>query len=244
MSGRLWAKDLNFHGFLMDGAEAVTRIEKGGLRIDPAIRRLNGTFTGRATIDVDEPKQLELTEFKLRASRGTAGNRPSFNDQFETFNFAAGGNLVKGNLGNRFLKPEHATETELGVDAILHDRYSLQLSYAKTKVVDQLIQIPLYGYYGFGNQWQNAGTVEGNTLEGTLEAHVIRRPDVNWRVGLVAAAALTRSLSTMLFGVSATDPVTFASLAVVMLAVAALASYLPARKALRVDPVITLRGEG
>ena len=63
-------------------------------------------------------------------------------------------------------------------------------------------------------------------------------------VGLVAAYALTRTLSTMLFDVSATDPVTFVSLAVVMLAVAALASYLPARKALRVDPVITLRGEG
>ena len=128
----------------------------------------------------------QLTEFKLRASRGTAGNRPSFNDQFETFNFAAGGNLVKGNLGNRFLKPETATETEIGLDAILRDRYSLQLSYAKTRVVDQLIQIPLYGYYGYGNQWQNAGTVEGNTIEGTLEAHVIRRPDVSWRVGLVA----------------------------------------------------------
>jgi TonB-linked SusC/RagA family outer membrane protein len=128
----------------------------------------------------------DITEFKLRASRGTAGNRPSFNDQFETYDFAAGGNLEKANLGNRFLKPEHATETEVGVDAILRDRYSLQLSYARTRVVDQLIQIPLFGYYGFGNQWQNAGTVEGNTIEGTLEAHVIRRPDVSWRIGLVA----------------------------------------------------------
>ena len=127
-----------------------------------------------------------LTEFKLRASRGTAGNRPSFEDQYETYNFAPGGNLVKANLGNRFLKPETATETEIGVDAILHDRYSLQLSYARTKVVDQLVPIPLYAYLGYGTQWQNAGTVEGNTLEGTLEAHVIRRPDVNWRIGLVA----------------------------------------------------------
>ena len=63
-------------------------------------------------------------------------------------------------------------------------------------------------------------------------------------VGLLAAYALTRSLSTMLFGVSTTDPLTYASLALVMLGVAALASYLPARKALRVDPVTALRGEG
>jgi ABC-type antimicrobial peptide transport system permease subunit len=72
----------------------------------------------------------------------------------------------------------------------------------------------------------------------------VRYAVVGVGVGLVAAYALTRSLSTMLFDVSATDPVTFASLAIVMLAVAALASYLPARKALRVDPVITLRGDG
>ena len=55
---------------------------------------------------------------------------------------------------------------------------------------------------------------------------------------------LTRSLSTMLFGISATDPATYVSLAVVMLGVAALASYLPARKAMRVDPVAALRGDG
>ena len=63
-------------------------------------------------------------------------------------------------------------------------------------------------------------------------------------VGLIAAYVLTRSLSTMLFGVTSTDPITYASLAMVMLAVAALASYLPARRALRVDPVTALRGEG
>ena len=63
-------------------------------------------------------------------------------------------------------------------------------------------------------------------------------------VGLFAAYALTRSLSTMLFGISATDPATYVSLAVVMLGVAALASYLPARKAMRVDPVAALRGDG
>jgi TonB-linked SusC/RagA family outer membrane protein len=127
-----------------------------------------------------------LSEFKLRASRGTAGTRPDFSDQYETFSFAAGGNLVKQNLGNRSLKPEKATETEIGIDAILHDRYSLQLSYARVNVVDELIQIPLAGIYGFGNQYQNAGKIKGNTIEGTLEARLISRPNLSWRMGLVA----------------------------------------------------------
>jgi TonB-linked SusC/RagA family outer membrane protein len=127
-----------------------------------------------------------VNEFKVRASQGTAGGRPSFEDQFETFSFLSGGGVVKENLGNRFLKPEHATETELGVDAIFLDKYSMQVSYAKNRVVDQLIQIPLAGFYGYTSQWQNAGTVEGNTLEASFEAQVIQRRDFSWSMSLIA----------------------------------------------------------
>ena len=127
-----------------------------------------------------------LNEFKLRFSRGTAGGRPSFNDQFETFSFTTGGGVAKQTLGNRFLKPERTTETEIGIDAIFKDRFSLQLSRAETKSEDQLIQIPLPAFFGFSSQWQNAGTVEGNTLEGTLEAQVLQGSNLQWRVGLVA----------------------------------------------------------
>jgi hypothetical protein len=134
----------------------------------------------------------DVDEFKVRASRGTAGTRPDFSDQFETFTFTEGGGLSKLTLGNKFLKPEHATETEVGIDAIIRQRYSLQLSYAKTRVIDQLIQIPLAGFFGYTSQWQNAGTVEGNTLEGTLEAQLVRRPTFAWRMGLVADRSRNR----------------------------------------------------
>ena len=133
-----------------------------------------------------------LNEFKLRASQGTAGGRPNFSDQYETFTFLTGGGLEKATLGNRFLKPEHATETELGVDMIVQNRFSVQLSYARNRVVDQLIQIPLAGLYGYTSQWRNAGTIEGNTLEGTIEAQVMQRPNVSWRMGLVADRSRNR----------------------------------------------------
>lgn len=127
-----------------------------------------------------------VNEFKLRASQGTAGGRPDFSDQYETLEFLDGGGLRKLTLGNKFLKPEQAKETEIGIDMIVKERYSLQLSYARSRVVDQLVQIPLAGFFGYTSQWQNAGTVEGNTVEATIEAQLVRNKNVSWRMGLVA----------------------------------------------------------
>ena len=62
-------------------------------------------------------------------------------------------------------------------------------------------------------------------------------------LGVVGALGLTRFLSSALFGVTATDPVTFGLAVAVLLGIAALASYLPARRATRIDPAMALRLE-
>ena len=127
-----------------------------------------------------------VNEFKLRVSQGTAGTRPSFADQYETYSIASNGTLAKLALGNRFLKPETAKETEFGVDMIFDNRYSLQLSRANEKTTDELVQIPLPGAVGFQTQWQNAGTVVGHTDEATFEAEVYRRERTSWKLGFTA----------------------------------------------------------
>ena len=62
-------------------------------------------------------------------------------------------------------------------------------------------------------------------------------------LGTAAACAVTRLLASMLFGVTATDVPSFASVAVLLAAVALAASYIPARRAMRIDPIIALRHE-
>jgi ABC-type antimicrobial peptide transport system permease subunit len=73
--------------------------------------------------------------------------------------------------------------------------------------------------------------------------HGLTLSGVGILVGLIVAAALGRSMSSLLFGIEPMDPAAYIGAIVVILAAAALASYLPARRAATIDPMETLRAE-
>jgi len=71
----------------------------------------------------------------------------------------------------------------------------------------------------------------------------MRLASIGLVLGIVGALAATRLLSTFLYRVRPTDTITFTAVSVILLVVALMASYLPARRATRVDPMVALRYE-
>jgi len=84
---------------------------------------------------------------------------------------------------------------------------------------------------------------DGRKVLGMVLGGAMRMALLGIVAGAVAAFAVTRVMTSLLYGVSPADPLTFASVAVVLTLVTLLASYIPARRAVRVDPMVALRYE-
>ena len=144
-----------------------------------------------------------------------------------------------------------ATLESLVADSLRERRFNLSLIGGFAALALILAAVGVYGLISYSTmrRTNEFGVRLALGASGTQIVTAAMRDGVRFAVigvalGLVASYALTRAMASMLFEVSATDPITYAVLALVMLAVAAAASFVPARRALEVDPVTALRGDG
>jgi TonB-linked SusC/RagA family outer membrane protein len=127
-------------------------------------------------------------ELKIRAAQGTAGIRPEFSWQYETFSLTQG-TASKDQLGNKDLKPSETKETEFAISGTFMKNYSFELIYANSVTKNQFLNVPLLPLAGFSSQYQNAGTLEGNTLEFNFQANILNSKDLSWNMGLTWATS-------------------------------------------------------
>ena len=138
--------------------------------------RISGAW--RVSEDIKIPGVQEL---KLRGGRGTAGLRPSFSDQYETYSVNAGSSS-KSQVGNKDLRPAVATEDEFGINATFASRFNLELVQANRITRGAFLAIPLSVAQsgGFNQQVQNAADISARTTELSLETEVFTRPDMSY----------------------------------------------------------------
>ena len=142
------------------------------------------------------------------------------------------------------------TMEEILADSIARQRFSMLLLAIFAAVALVLAGVGIYGVMSYSVAQRTReigirmalGAQTGAVLKLAI-GYGMKLVIAGLVIGLIAAFALTRVMATLLFGVTATDPMTFALISLLLIAVAVLASYVPARRATRVNPIIALRYE-
>src|SRR3954452_1569480 len=134
--------------------------------------------------------------------------------------------------------------------AVARQRFSMRLLASFAGIALVLAAVGIYGVMSYSVAQQTReigirmalGAQRGDVLKMTVKQG-LKLVGVGLGIGLVSAFILTRVMASLLFGISATDPTTFISISLVLMAVAILANLIPALRATRVDPMIALRAQ-
>ncbi len=159
-------------------------------------------------------------------------------------------NRCLGAIDNQIPPTEVQTMVEVAAAALARPRFNLTLMGIFAALALALAAIGIYGVtaYTVTQRTQEIGirialgARHGNVLT-LLLGQCAWLTLTGAAIGTAAALGLTRLMASLLFGVTAQDPLTFAAVAALLVAVALLAALLPARRAMRIDPVKALRTE-
>jgi putative ABC transport system permease protein len=149
-----------------------------------------------------------------------------------------------------FIQPQSMEEVVDRSPAVFLRRYPFYLIGAFAGLALVLAMIGLYGLISYSVVQRTReigirmalGAQRGDILNLVIRQGV-KATVVGIGIGVVAGLVLTRVMASLLYGVTSTDWLTFASVSILLLLIAMLASYIPARRATQVDPMVALRSE-
>jgi predicted permease len=154
------------------------------------------------------------------------------------------------NMSSEQVMYEVQTMEEVIADTLAERRFSMIVLGVFAALALGLASMGIYGVFSYlvGQRTREIGirialgAKRGDVLRMVL-GEGMKMTAIGVVLGLITAAGLTRLMANLLFGVSATDPLTFAGVAMVLTFVALTACYVPARRAMKVDPIVALRYE-
>ena len=137
---------------------------------------------------------------------------------------------------------------EIVSEAVARQRFSMLLLGIFASLALVLAAVGIYGVMSYSVAQRTheigirmaLGAQKSDVLKLTV-GQGLKLVSIGVAIGLLAALILTRVMSSLLFGISATDPATFVTISMVLVSVALLASYIPALRAMKVDPMFALR---
>jgi TonB-linked SusC/RagA family outer membrane protein len=129
----------------------------------------------------------QIKTLHLRAAYGESGRQPAAFSALRTFTPVTGANggngVTPGTIGNPDLQPERGKEMELGAEADLFGRLSLNATYYNKKTFDEIVNQAIAPSSGFpGTRSANLGRVDNHGLELQTTLQAVRRRDLNWEV--------------------------------------------------------------
>jgi len=224
-----------------------------GFSTPPVWFTVVGVVEDTKNLGVDKPAGTELYFLLPQTASTGISTRMSFVVRTEGTSAGAIASSIRSTVSD--LDPsvpvfQLQTMSDVVADSLVRPRFLSLLLGAFSAIALSLAAIGIYGVmaYSVTQRTQEIGVrvALGATTRNVLAMVVgegLKMTVVGLAVGLTGAFALTRLMTSLLFEVSATDPVTFAMVGFVLTAVGLLACFVPARRAAKVDPMVALRYE-
>ena len=225
------------------------RLKPGSSTSNTPWREVIGIVKDVRQNDFIAPPKMQMY-FTYRQLKDLAPNALVIRTSIEPLSLAASARDAIWSVDKDQTVADIDTMEHIVAEAVARQRFSMLLLGLFATLALLLASVGIYGVMTYSVAQRTheigiriaLGARRADVLQMTIKQG-LRLVGAGMILGLAAAFILTRVLESLLFGISATDPVTFFGISLVLLAVAILASYIPALRATKVDPIIALRAQ-